>query len=93
MTLHVWCMHAFLCARSIFWPCAFLCYATRQCDRVAKVMDSKSIGLCPQGLKSPRCRIGLPFCHAIPTKPGALGQVETHGQIHLARTELATFSV
>ena len=27
-----------------------------QCDRVVKVMDSKSIGLCPQGLKSPRCR-------------------------------------
>ena len=29
----------------------------RQCDRVVKVMDSKSIGLCPQGFKSPRCRI------------------------------------
>ena len=27
-----------------------------QCDRVAKVMDSKSIGLCPQGFESPRCR-------------------------------------
>ena len=27
-----------------------------QCDRVVKVMDSKSIGLCPQGFKSPRCR-------------------------------------
>ena len=25
-------------------------------DRVSKVMDSKSIGLCPQGLESPRCR-------------------------------------
>ena len=31
----------------------------RQCDRVAKVMDSKSIGLCPQGFKSPRCRITI----------------------------------
>ena len=25
-------------------------------DRVVKVMDSKSIGLCPQGFESPRCR-------------------------------------
>ena len=31
-------------------------WTPRQCDRVAKVMDSKSIGLCPQGFKSPRCR-------------------------------------
>ena len=28
-----------------------------QCVRVAKEMDSTSIGLCPQGLESPRCRI------------------------------------
>ena len=28
-----------------------------QRDRAAKVMDSKSIGLCPQGFESPRCRI------------------------------------
>ena len=28
----------------------------RQRDRVVKVMDSKSIGLCPQGFESPRCR-------------------------------------
>ena len=33
---------------------------SRQCDRVAKVMDSKSIGLCPQGFKSPRCRRSSP---------------------------------
>ena len=31
-------------------------FCSGQCDRVAKVMDSKSIGLCPQGFKSPRCR-------------------------------------
>ena len=30
----------------------------RHCVRVAKEMDSKSIGLWPQGLESPRCRIG-----------------------------------
>ena len=29
---------------------------TWQCDRVVKVMDSKSIGLCPRGFKSLRCR-------------------------------------
>ena len=28
----------------------------RQRDRVVKVMDYKSIGLCPQGFESPRCR-------------------------------------
>ena len=28
----------------------------RQRDRVVKGMDSKSIGLCPQGFESPRCR-------------------------------------
>ena len=36
-----------------------------QCDRVAKVMDSKSIGLCPQGFESPRCRCS--HCLAMPT--------------------------
>ena len=30
----------------------------RHCVRVAKEMDSKSIGLWPQGFESPRCRIG-----------------------------------
>ena len=30
--------------------------ANRQCVRAAKEMDSKSIGLCPQGFESPRCR-------------------------------------
>ena len=29
----------------------------RQCVRAAKEMDSKSIGLCPQGFESPRCRL------------------------------------
>ena len=28
----------------------------RHCVRAAKEMDSKSIGLCPQGFESPRCR-------------------------------------
>ena len=28
----------------------------RQCVRAAKEMDPKSIGLCPQGFESPRCR-------------------------------------
>ena len=29
----------------------------RHCVRAAKEMGSKSIGLCPQGFKSPRCRL------------------------------------
>ena len=32
----------------------------RQCVRAAKEMDSKSIGLCPQGFESPRCRFPEP---------------------------------
>ena len=36
-------------------PC---CPHPRHCVRVAKEMDSKSIGLWPQGLEFPRCRIG-----------------------------------
>ena len=32
----------------------------RQRERVVKVMDSKSIGLCPQVLESPRCRCLFP---------------------------------
>ena len=28
----------------------------RHCVRVVKEMDSKSVGLCPQGFESPRCR-------------------------------------
>ena len=31
----------------------------RQCVRAADEMDSKSIGLCPQGFESPRCRITM----------------------------------
>ena len=34
------------------------CWHARHCVRVAKEMDSKSIGLWPQGFESPRCRIG-----------------------------------
>ena len=33
-----------------------------QFDRVVKVMDSKSIGLCPQGFKSPSCRLACGAC-------------------------------
>ena len=33
--------------------------APRHCARAVKGMDSKSIGLCPQGLESPRCRLLL----------------------------------
>ena len=32
-------------------------FQSRQCVRAAKEMDSKSIGLCPQGFESPRCRL------------------------------------
>ena len=32
--------------------------------RVAKEMDWKSIGLCPQGLESPRCRFGRPLARS-----------------------------
>ena len=38
------------------------CLPLRQCVRVVKEMDSKSIGLCPQGFESPRCR---PLCIAV----------------------------
>ncbi len=33
----------------------------RQCVRAVKEMDSKSIGLCPQGFESPRCRFVRPL--------------------------------
>ena len=36
--------------------CAFLEPSQRHCVRVVKEMDSKSIGLCPQGFESPWCR-------------------------------------
>ena len=42
-------------------------HTPRQRDRVVKVMDWKSIGLCPQGFESPRCRCWYPtytLCHA-----------------------------
>jgi hypothetical protein len=32
-------------------------FMPRHCVRVAKEMDSKSIGLWPQGFESPRCRL------------------------------------
>ena len=51
---------------------------SRHCVRVAKEMDSKSIGLCPQGFESPRCRFAAavrvrhPFisCSLGPSLPG-----------------------
>ena len=39
--------------------CRLQSHPARHCVRVAKEMDSKSIGLCPQGFESPRCR----HCH------------------------------
>ena len=33
----------------------------RHCVRAVKEMDSKSIGLCPQGFESPRCRYLFPL--------------------------------
>ena len=36
-----------------------LASTTRHCVRAVKEMDSKSIGLCPQGFESPRCRFLL----------------------------------
>ena len=38
-------------------PCVFHARGRRHCVRAAKELDSKSNGLCPQGLESPRCRI------------------------------------
>ena len=38
-----------------------LASTTRHCVRAVKEMDSKSIGLCPQGFESPRCRM-MCFC-------------------------------
>ena len=48
---------------------------TGQRDRAVKVMDSKSIGLCPQGLESPRCRLveALPAFQSRP-RPEFLGK-------------------
>ena len=37
--------------RTVLFP-----WQHRHCVRAAKEMHSKSIGLCPQGFKSPRCR-------------------------------------
>ena len=36
--------------------CCSLPISTRHCARAVKGMDLKSIGLCPQGFESPRCR-------------------------------------
>ena len=40
-----------------FHDSAILMQLMWQCVRAAKEMDSKSIGLCPQGFESPRCRL------------------------------------
>ena len=54
------------------------CLHVRHCVRVAKEMDSKSIGLCPQGLESPRCRSSPQLAlvrrrsHQAPSRMGAL---------------------
>ena len=39
------------------YRCVFQAHGRRHCVRAAKELDSKSNGLCPQGLESPRCRI------------------------------------
>ena len=55
-------------------PCPCFCFTTdrhridvtsgyRQCVRAAKEMASKSIGLCPQGFESPRCRLRYAQVH------------------------------
>ena len=51
-------LHAKLEACTLtFNACCSLPISTRHCARAVKGMDSKSIGLCPQGLESPRCRL------------------------------------
>ena len=58
--------------------CRRLVSVPRHCLRVAKEMDSKSIGLCPQGLESPRCRSSPQLAlvrrrsHQAPSRMGAL---------------------
>ena len=43
----------------------------RHCVRAVKEMDSKSIGLCPQGFESPRCRFFcIPSCYKKRAAPG-----------------------
>jgi hypothetical protein len=42
------------------WVAKLQHWLQRQRDRVVKVMDQKSIGLCPQGFESPRCRMAIP---------------------------------
>ena len=51
------------------WP--VLHHEARHCVRAAKEMDSNSIGLCPQGFESPRCRFLPPHNHCIPEGPWA----------------------
>ena len=61
------------------WLVAWGCLVRRrQRDRVVKVMDQKSIGLCPQGFESPRCRYMFLCCVLIEIpppglEPGSLG--------------------
>ena len=48
----------------------------RHCVRAVKEMDSKSIGLCPQGFESPRCRfteiVGFPPAIPVPKHPSEI---------------------
>ena len=46
---------------------------SRQCVRAVKEMDSKSIGLCPQGFESPRCRILALHYGAVAATPDHVG--------------------
>ena len=47
----------------------------RQCVRAVKEMDSQSIGLCPQGFESPRCRLTMERCHSAPRQKLLAGQM------------------
>ena len=62
--LHKWCVfcHASLCGH---------------CVRAVKEMDSKSIGLCPQGFESPRCRFIQLFRLPSLTRRGTRGLART----------------
>ena len=64
----------------------------RHCVRAVKEMDSKSIGLCPQGFESPRCRLTIWYfftcctqdCVRAPQREECLGCAGPCLHFHLA---------
>ena len=56
--------------------CCSLPISTRHCARAVKGMDSKSIGLCPQGFESPRCRslTGFQLTASMASRPKLRGR-------------------